>query len=200
MPPGAKPQRKNKEPRGTRGIRWITTTTALLCLTFAIWAFRQSNASDTGHHQENWRDSIIFADFGVLFRTHSTVHASISVNLTYLVDHCQALQDQHALTPKTTNHFRAVKRLLDQVCSNINNLGMEADVQQQKRLILAAIALGFTSIFGLYGATQIHRLDHRIKDLSTAQLRRDAILVHNSNRLQQVELTYRNNGRPSTRH
>ena len=122
-----------------------------------------------------------------MFRTHATVHASINVNLTYLVDHCQALQDQHALTPKTTNHFRAVQRQLDQVCSNINDLGMETD-ERQKRQIFAAIAVGFTSIFGLYGATQIHRLDHRIEDLSTAQLRRDAILVHNSNRLQQVEL------------
>ena len=68
------------------------------------------------------------------------------------MDHCQALQDQHALTPKTTNHFRAVKRQLDQVCSNINDLGLETD-KRQKRQILAAIAVGFTSIFGLYGAT-----------------------------------------------
>ena len=79
--------------------------------------------------------------------------------------------------------------LLDQVCSHIKDLGMEVDVQRQKRQILAAIALGFTFIFRLYGATQIHRLDHQIEDLSIAQLRQDAILVHNSNRLQQVELS-----------
>ena len=124
----------------------MTTTTAHACLAFAIWTLRQTSPSVTGHHQENRRDRIVFADLGVLFRTHSTVHASISVNLTYLVNHCQALQDQHALTPKTTNIFRAVKRQLNQVCSNINDLGLETD-EQQKRQILATIAMGFTSIF-----------------------------------------------------
>ena len=153
-----------------RGIRWITTTTtALLCLTWALWVLRRTNASDTGHHQEQWRDIIILADLGVLFRTHSTVHASISVNLTYLVDHCQALQDQHALTPSTNNRFRVVQQLLDQVCRDINDLGMEVDIKRQKRQILAAIALGFTSIFGMYGATQIHRIDQQIQGLSVAQ-------------------------------
>ena len=92
-----------------RGIRWITTTTtALICLTWALWALRRTDASDTRHHQEQQHDSIIFADLGVLFRTHSTVHASISVNLRYLVDHCQDLQDQHLLMPNNNNQFRAV--------------------------------------------------------------------------------------------
>ena len=168
------------------GIRWAIIATTLVCLLLAIGC-RHADAAQAAHHQENRRDSIIFADLGVLFRTHATVHASINVNLTYLVDHCQALQDQHTLTPTTNNHFRSVQRLLTQVCSNIGDLGMEVDVQRKKRQILAAIALGFTSVFGLYNAAQIHRIDHQIEDLGAAQLRRDAILVHNSNRLQQVE-------------
>ena len=82
----------------------------------------------------------------------------------------------------------AVQRLLNQVCRDVNDLGNMGDPDRRKRQIFAALAVGFTSIFGIYGATQIHRIDQEIRRLDTDQLRRDSVLVHESMRLSQVEI------------
>ena len=129
---------------------------------------------------------------GIIFRTHATIHVSIDVNVTYLVEHCDVLQQQHPFGPSTTNHFMAVQRLLNQVCRDVNDLGNTGDPDRRKRQIFAALAVGFTSIFGIYGATQIHRIDQEIRRLDTDQLRRDAVLVHQSMRLSQVEINLNN--------
>ena len=67
--------------------------------------------------------------------------------------------------------------------------GHDDDQTRQKRQILGALALGFTSIFGVYGATQVHRLDQSISRLDQQQLRTDSVLLHQSHRLQEVEAT-----------
>ena len=101
---------------------------------------------------------------GIIFRTHATIHVSIDVNVTYLVEHCGVLQQQHPFGPSTTNHFMAVQRLLNQVCRDVNDLGNTGDPDRRKRQLFAALAVGFTSIFGIYGATQIHRSTRRSGD------------------------------------
>ena len=79
--------------------------------------------------------------------------------------------------------------LLDQVCKDINDLGVEVDVKRQKRQILAAIALGFTSIFGCTAPPRSTGLTSRARISALPQLPRDGVLIHNSNQLQQVEIS-----------
>ena len=173
--------KRSEEPRGIRGITWVTTTTAvLLCLTLALLLLRGADAADPSQKHQARRDSIIFQEMGVIFHTHATIHVSIDVNVTYLVEHCGVLQQQHPFGPSTTNHFMAVQRLLNQVCRDVNDLGNMGDPDRCKRQIFAALAAGFTLIFGIYGATQIHRIDQEIRRLDTDQLRRDSVLVHES--------------------
>lgn len=172
--------------------------TAFTCvgLIAAALLTRGVRAEDSSILDQQNQNNIVFKDLGTIFRTHTTVHVSISVDLRYLKGHCSLLKtthdrppDSYTFTPRVTRLYTTLERTMDQVCRQVDELETFTDDDQsrEKRQLLSAIAVGVTSIFGLYTAAQVHRLDQRVQAAEGDQRQQAAVLRHQSQYLLTIE-------------
>jgi hypothetical protein len=144
---------------------------------------------------ENKLDAnLVFKNVGTLFSAHATIQLVLEVDLSFLRRHCDTLRDQtknnnddaFSSPPSLNRQYRALLRLTDSTCHEVDQLSaVEHHHRQERQIWMAAAA--FTSIFSLYEAVQVHHLANEVKELGQQQHRLAGVLQHQQGRLNKIE-------------